>query len=210
MTGPCTRWRQLTHPGVSAPVGLALALTACSTASAPCVEPLDAAFALALGTGSPADPRAYRLLSDGDTVAMVAGNQGGQHIWIQLHAQSVCVVQLRVRIRVIRASDELVLGFSQFAANAWTEVPDAPGTYTSTPYAALIDPDRYCSVLNGGNVRVEVVVDDPAGHSAAGSVNLVIHGWSPDVPPTERAARDACCADYANTRCWPSGGPDAG
>ncbi len=188
----------------------AMAFVSCTGVPDPCANLPDAAAAIELGSVNPSNPQAYSALADGDAVYMVPGNQGGQHIWIQVHARSVCPTHPRVRVRVIRASDGVLVGFSQFAGNTWTEVPGAPGTYTSTPFAAAIDADRYCTVIRGGTVRVEVQVDDTRGRVANAAVGLVIQGWAADSLPADRAARDACCADVTNTLCWPSGPPDAG
>jgi hypothetical protein len=37
-----------------------------------------------------------------------------------------------------------------------------------------------------------------------------VSGWSRDALPADRAAREACCADFTSRRCYPDGPPDAG
>ena len=93
-------------------------MAACTDSSAPCSDLPDAASALALGGGN----SSFMALSDGDAVTLVPGNQGGQHVWIQVHSQSLCPTHPRVRVRIVRSSDGVQIGFSQFAGNTWTEV----------------------------------------------------------------------------------------
>jgi hypothetical protein len=186
---------------------IATVMLACSPPQpAGCV--VDGGAVLAIGSGNPNNPTQYRPLQDGDTVNLVPGTQGGQHVWIQVHVQNVCPDHPRVRLVVARASDGAVVGFSQFAGSAWTALPGSPGTFTSVPMAAAIEPDQYCQLVHGGNIRVSVSVDDTMGHMVSGMVSLTIDGWTPDASPTERSAREACCADYSNTMCWPNGPPD--
>jgi hypothetical protein len=171
---------------------------------------IDGGSTLAIGNGNPNNPTVFRALSDGATVNLVPGNQGGQHVWVVLHAQNICPDHPSVRLEVIRASDGVVVGFSRFGGNHWNELADAPGVYSSVPMAAAIDEDQYCPLVHGGMVRIAVQLDDQMGHVLNGTVAVTIDSWTPDASPTERASREACCADYTNTMCWPNGPPDAG
>lgn len=171
----------------------------------------DAGVQLQMGYGNPNNPSDYRVLAEGATVALTPGPQGGQHVWIQLHGRELCPEHPQIRLTVVRASDDLVIGVNQFQGNRWEELPGQPGTFTTSPMAASIEDNRYCPLLNGGRVRVRARVDDRMGHVTESTVNVTINGWSPDSSQAERDQREGCCADFTNTTCWPMGPPpDAG
>ena len=183
------------------------ALTACSPAT-PCAGGA-ADASVTVGQGDPANPTFHRVLTSGDRVVLVPGNQGGQHVWVQIRATDICPDRPKVRLTTYRDSDGVVIGLNQFTSEAWTSVADSPGGYGSPPYASSIEQDRYCSVLHGGRIRIVAQVDDGKGHVVEGTITVVVDGWSPDALQFERAARDACCADMTNLQCWPNGPADA-
>jgi hypothetical protein len=195
-------------------VAIAAVASGCSTPS-PSEAGCDAGSAaamLALGSGNPNNASTFVGLNDGDTVGMVPGPQGGQHVWIQIHATGICPDHPHVELRVVRTDTQAVIGFARYSGNTWMTAPGSgtAATYTSIPYPASIDQDQYCQVLHGGMVQVLVHVDDTVGHVANASVLLRIDGWVPGSAATDVMSRDACCADYTNTGCWPLGPPDAG
>lgn len=189
---------------------LALALVAgCSSPQPIDCAAMDGAVGLVLQSPSPDDP-AFRDLIDGAAVALTAGPQGGQHVWVQLHARGLCSTAPRVQLRLVRTSDQVPVGTSQLAAARWVERPGHPGTYTSGALLALVEDDQYCSIVRHGEVRLEVRVDEGRGRVAEAAVTLSVRGWSADSRVALRDARILCCADDTNRRCWPNGPPDGG
>ena len=164
---------------------------------------------LEIGAGDPNSPATYRALHDGDTTTLAGGSQGGQHIWVQLRGTGLCGARPRVRMRVVRASDDHSVGVSIVSGAAWSSM-GTNGAILSAPLRAIIEPDEYCALVNGGAVRIEANVDDTEGRIVDAAVNVVLNGWSPDTLETDRASREACCANYTNPVCWPIGPPDAG
>src|SRR4051812_45749991 len=66
--------------------------------------------AFTVGTASSGSASTYRALADGDSVYIVPGPQGGQHIWIGLRARGVDPTQARVALRAFRESDGAQIG----------------------------------------------------------------------------------------------------
>jgi hypothetical protein len=186
---------------------LALLLVGCPPPPAPACAEMDAGLELQIGSGDPSNPTSFTPLREGDTVALTPGNQGGQHIWVQLRAQHLCTVAPFARVRVVRVSDGMRVGLSIFDGNRWEEVPGEPGLRRSATLAAAIDEAYFCSLLDHGEVRLEVEVRDSMGATVSRSLPLRIHGWSPDSSSVDRASREACCANVLDTRCHPAGPP---
>lgn len=163
------------------------------------------------GTGDPANPTTYRALEPGASVQLTTGNQGGQHLWVQLRASNVCPTATSARVRAFRASDGERVGQAISTPQRWTAVPGEPGAYASETLAVQVDDRFFCSLLQGGRVRIEYSIDDGRGTPGTGSTEVVVQGWSADSLVEQRDGRDQCCRDFTNTTCWPDGPPaDAG
>ncbi len=163
------------------------------------------------GTGDPSNPTQYRALADGDAVQLTTGSQGGQHVWVQLRATGLCPAAASARVRAVRASDGERVGQAISTPQRWNAVPGAPGTFASETLAVQVDDRYFCTLLQGGALRLEYTIEDGRGAPVTGTVPVVVRGWSEDSLLEQREGRDQCCRDFANTSCWPDGAPrDAG
>ncbi len=160
------------------------------------------------GTGPEGGP--FRPLTDGDVLPLVAGPQGGQHVWVQLRARNLCPNGPAVRIQVLVEGDLLV--GEAVSGRRWRGIMGEPGLYATWDYPVVIDDGQYCALVNGAPARLHVRVDDRAGRVIERSVAILVRGWASGTDPGLRAAREACCANTSNRRCYPNGPPtgDAG
>lgn len=190
-----------------APAAGALGVMGCPNECAGLAAPIVARA----GTGDPSNPTTYQLLSDNDTVRFTTGNQGGQHVWVQLRASGVCPMATSARVRAVRADDGARIGQAISTPQRWRAVPGEAGTFASETLAVQVDDRYFCTLLDGGRLRLEYTIDDGRGTPATGSVAVTVRGWSDDSLLEQREGREQCCRDYANTSCWPDGPPrDAG
>ncbi len=184
------------------------AIAACSPppADLPCNEAGTAE--IVLGYGDPSNPETFRVLHDGDSVALTPGNQGGQHMWLQTRARGIVPDRPRVQYRISRVDGTIAIGLSQYQGSRWSAVGSDATQFRSQTQPATIDDEQYCAVLAGAEVRVRATVDDRVGHCGVAEVRLRVDGWSSEAAPADRAARETCCRDLTNQRCYPNGPPD--
>lgn len=204
--------RALTRKGRHAGRGLLLTLTILACAPEPqdvdC-QGIDGGVSLEIrGTGP--EGGLFRPLTDGDVLPLVAGAQGGQHVWVQLRARNLCPNGPSVRIRALLEGDQLV--GEAVSGRRWRGIIGDPGLYSSWDYLVVVDDGLYCALAGGGVVRLHVRVDDRTGRVVERSVLVTVRGWASGTDPVLRAAREACCANPSNRRCYPNGPPpgDAG
>lgn len=170
---------------------------------------LAAGAVVELGTGSDSAPMTYRALADGDGVYVVPGPQGGQHIWIGLRATGIDPSQPLVVLRAVAPSTGAVLGQVRLRLRM-APAPEDPSRYALSNQTLVLDDDRYCAVLDGGAVRVELELNDGAGHCVRASRAVRVQGIDPSAREIDRLARVACCTQRL-PRCFPGATPfDAG
>jgi hypothetical protein len=135
---------------------LLLALCACGDAAEPVAPTLE------LGTGE----WQYEPLSAGQRVQLVAGTQGGYHVWLSMRVQGFEDDRLRMQLTLRsassapEASSDLTLAF---------EAQDASTSEFVGWPAQLLAP--WCAVEHA--LTVEVTLTDSAGHSAMATIALV-------------------------------------
>lgn len=200
-----------THPRAS----LIIATLAASAASSleacgPSCADYRGSIAAVIGVGDPSNPTLFTRLADGDTVQLTTGNQGGQHVWIQLRATGLCPLSPTARVRAVREADGARVGQATSNTLAWTPVPGQAGNFSSETLAVQIDDRYFCSLLDGGRLRFDWSIDDTRGTPAQGSVRAVLRGWSADSAEDLRMGREQCCMNTQNSACWPDGPPATG
>ena len=140
----------------------ALALSSCEADG----EEPDLPPALQIGTGEVQ----FEPLTAGQRVQLVAGTQGGYHVWLSLRAQGFEGERLRMQLELASegpaplARSDLEVPFERAAAQRtgeWVE-------YVGWP-AQLLEP--WCAVER--NLTVRVTVSDRQGHTASGTAMLV-------------------------------------
>lgn len=167
---------------------------------APC-SPEGATIELGGGTGPTL--AGYRPLSNGDTVYLTPGPQGGQHIWIGMRATGINPSQPLVTLRAYRGDGALIgqirvrLRFSPLQEN--------PSAYGLPALTLIIDDDRYCSVL-AESVRITAELNDGAGHCLNVDRTVRVDGIDPAALEIDARARLACCTEFLR-RCYPAGPP---
>jgi hypothetical protein len=131
-------------------------LSACDDA-----EP-DATPTLELGTGE----WRFEPLTPEQRVQLVAGTQGGFHVWLSMRAQGFDGDRLRMKL-TLRSSGSSPLSGSDLelmfepAEDGWLEFEGWP--------AQLLAP--WCGIEQP--LAIEVTLSDRAGHSAAASISVV-------------------------------------
>lgn len=154
-----------------------------------------------LGTGADSTPMTYRALTDGDGVYVVPGPQGGQHLWIGLRATGIDPAQPLVILRAVSLATDEVLGVVRLRLRM-SPAPEDATRYALSNQTLVLDDDQYCSVLDGGMVRVELEFNDGAGHCVRASRVVRVQGIDPNAREIDRLARVACCPQRL-PRCYP-------
>jgi hypothetical protein len=131
-------------------------LSACSDAD-PDVTPV-----LELGTGE----WTFEPLTPGQRVPLVAGTQGGHHVWLSMRAQGLSGDRLRMKLTLRSSGSSPVSGSDleltfEPGEDGWLEFEGWP--------AQLLAP--WCGVELP--LAIDVTLSDPAGHSAAASISVV-------------------------------------
>lgn len=157
-----------------------------------------------LGTGTDSTLMSYRALADGDGVYVVPGPQGGQHIWIGLRATGIDPSQPLIILRAIEPTTGTVVGLIRVRLRM-TAAPEDPTRSALSNQTLVLDDDKYCAVLNG-TVRVELELNDGAGHCVQTARTVRVQGIDPMARDLDRQARLACCAQRL-PRCYPNGVP---
>ena len=159
---------------------------------------------VSLGTGTDSTLTSYRALSDGDGVYVVPGPQGGQHIWIGLRATGIDPSQPLIILRAIEPASGTVIGVIRVRLRM-TAAPEDPTRSAPNNQTLVLDDDKYCAVLHG-DVRVELELNDGAGHCVQAARTVRVQGIDPMARDLDREARMACCTLYL-PRCYPGGIP---
>ncbi|MFO0625638.1 MAG: hypothetical protein U0325_08485 [Polyangiales bacterium] len=184
------------------PSGPALdASTDLVVSDAPCSR---GAATLVMGSGTGPTTAGFRPLSDGDSVFLTPGPQGGQHIWIGLRGSGFDPTQPLVTLKAWR-DDGALIGQIRVRLR-FSPVPDQPNTWALPAQTLIIDDDRYCGVLQG-RVRVTAEISDGAGRCLQEERTVRVDGIDPTALEIDRTARLNCCTQYLR-RCYPAGPPD--
>jgi|LNFM01.1.fsa_nt_gb hypothetical protein len=125
---------------------------------------------LVLGSGNASNPSQFAALTDGASVELARGNQGGQHVWLLVYAGNACPSPPRVRA-VVRGVDGTNLGFALSEGIPWVPAPD--NQLATEPLAIPVQRDNICRIIYQG-ATLEVTVTDGSGRMAQRSVR--IHG----------------------------------
>jgi hypothetical protein len=137
-------------------------------------------LAITLGAGDASNPTQFTALSDGATVPLARGNQGGQHVWVLVRAMNACPLPPRVRA-IVRAEDGRNLGFAISEGIPWTAAPSM--ALATEPLAVPIQFEDLCLVYYRG-ATLEVTVTDSTGRTAQRAVrigSITLSGFSPDI-----------------------------
>ncbi|MEZ4391839.1 MAG: hypothetical protein R3A48_12140 [Polyangiales bacterium] len=172
------------------------------------IAPPDAACSpsgatIELGGGTGPTLAGYRPLSNGDTVYLTPGPQGGQHIWIGLRATGIDPSQPLVTLRAYR-DDGALIGQIRVRLR-FSPLQEDPSRYGLPALTLIIDDDRYCSVL-AASVRVTAEVNDGSGRCLNVERTLRVDGIDPAALEIDQRARLACCEQFLR-RCYPAGPP---
>jgi hypothetical protein len=157
---------------MQAPALLAVAfLGTCSGCGTEPKEERRAGNAVAeLGTGE----ASFELLEDGQLVPLIAGSQGGFHVWMSFRAYGFLGTRLDTVIKT-----ELVLD-SDAASGAGTRISDLPLKFEPTPdgglqflgWPGIVDPNL-CPVGRELRLRVEI---SEAGAHAVDEKRVIVDG----------------------------------
>lgn len=172
-----------------------------TSADAPCTS---GGASVTVGTGSSPSTTGFRALSDGDTVYLTPGPQGGQHIWIGLRGRGFDGTQPLIHLKAFRVSDGELIGQIRVRLR-FIPAPEDATTLALPAQTLVIDDDRYCSVLNG-DVRVTLDLTDYAGRCLHAERAVRVAGIDPAALEIDRTARLNCCTQYLR-RCYPAGPP---
>ncbi len=156
-----------------------------------------------LGNGADGTLQHFTPLSAGPptNVYLIAGPQGGQHIWIGLRATGINPLQPRVQLLAFRVTDNVMIGLTRVRL-PMVPAPENPSEFGLPSQQLFIDDDQYCSVMPG-DVRVVMDFDDMAGHCLHEEALVHVTGFDPGGNPTDTAARVTCCTAH-EPRCFPT------
>lgn len=149
-------------------LGAALALAAGCATEAPPGE-----ASLELGTGS----WRFEPVTDGDTVSLVRGAQGGWHFWLSLRAQGMSGEYNTMRLELQPADESAPAQRNELPV--YLEPPDEDGVRLATGLTAILA-DPGCAVGELLRVRVTMTADD--GTEIVDERYLMIDP-GPDPPP---------------------------
>lgn len=198
----------------SAPLLTALLAHAACGPTTPAVDasadaPFDApcsrgAATLVMGAGTGPTTAGFRAFSNGDTVYLTPGPQGGQHIWIGLRGNGFDPAQPLVTLKAW-GEDGTLIGQIRVRLR-FSPIPDQPDTWGLPAQTLIIDDDRYCSLIQR-RARVTAEINDGAGRCLLEERTLRVDGIDPLALEIDRVARLNCCTQYLR-RCYPAGPPD--
>lgn len=157
-----------------------------------------------VGGGNGPSVTGFRPLSNGDTVYLTPGPQGGQHIWIGLRGRGFDGTQPLIHLRAYRVPDGELIGQLRIRLRL-SPSPEDPSALALAAQTLIIDDDRYCTVLDG-QVRVTLDLSDGAGRCLHDERTLRIGGIDPTALEIDRTARLNCCTQFLR-RCYPMGPP---
>jgi hypothetical protein len=134
-----------------------------------CTEGVVGTLAVGEGVLDPARPGllVHRPLEDGDEVRIVAGFQGGQHIWVSLRAGGVqtCLVDARYQLL-----DAVGVALDATWGGEFYELRDEPGVYELLAYPAFVaHPQR----VHRREVVLRAEVSDGCGHLISDEVTVI-------------------------------------
>ncbi|MDB4975737.1 MAG: putative secreted protein [Myxococcaceae bacterium] len=125
-------------------------------------------FTLALGTGE----SSFAALTPGQRVQMVAGTQGGYHVWLSLRASGFHDDRLRMQL-ALRSDGPVPLASSDLEVTFEPVTGGAPGAPFSIEHvgwpAQLLEP--WCAVDR--TLSISATVTDGEGHRASASIQIV-------------------------------------
>jgi hypothetical protein len=117
---------------------------------------------LEVGTGL----SGFEPVSDGQSLEVIFGPQGGYHVWAAIRASKKDVTPDRAQVRVKLIKDGTVLSENPYQLN----LVDSGGFYEWYALQALV-PDP--AVVDGQTVTVRIELSDRIGRSAADEVTIV-------------------------------------
>ena len=153
-----------------------------------------------LGTGADGMFTSFRALSDGDTVYLTPGPQGGQHVWTGLRGRGFDPGLPRIELRAYRVADNALIGRLRIRL-PMSLAPEDTTLVALGQQTLQIDDTAYCSVL-GADLRIELDFDDETGHCATARRTVHLADLAPGTPDAIRAAWLRCCSQHL-PRCFP-------
>jgi hypothetical protein len=180
-------------------VGCAVSAPTTSPAAPVCVTP-DGPLEILTAT---AGDGGVRSVTEGSTVWIQYGSQGGQHLPIGFRGAGFATTgTTRVELRAERGADGVEIGVVRFNSRLPRDAAD-PTAVSLAPYTLFLRDERYCDVI-GGDVVLRVTASD-ATRCLASVVRVRVAGFDPNQDPRSTASFVNCCVER-QPRCYP---PDA-
>lgn len=128
---------------------------------------------LEIGTGE----GQFRAFPDGDTLDLVRGCQGSQHVWVALRAASVEPTGTIIDLSIRRASDDVVVSQIFHVRISLRPVGNDPFLFEQYGLTAQI-PDPETDMVVGQDLILSATVTDADGVEVSGERPIQIE-WGP-------------------------------
>lgn len=156
----------------------------------------DNGMALTVGTGRDGTTEGFAPLRDGDTLYVIPGEQGLQHLLVGFRGRGFDGRLPLVEIRARRASDCQEVGYTRFRLPFETDPADRSQLAINGIRVLLnddLDRSEYCTILDR-DVNLVVEASTPEGLWAHREVRVHVGGIDPATRPDLRDAWLAACA----------------
>lgn len=155
----------------------------------------DNGMSLTVGTGRYETTDTFAPLHDGDTLWVIPGEQGLQHLLIGFRGRGFDGRLPFVEIRVHRTDDCVEVGYTRFRLPFETDPADRTQLALDGIRVLINDDDdrtEYCTIL-GRSVDLVIEASTPEGMWAHRELRVHVGGIDPTVRPDLRAAWLAAC-----------------
>ncbi len=156
----------------------------------------DNGMALVVGTGRDGTTEGFAPLADGDTLYVIPGEQGLQHLLVGFRGRGFDGRLPLIEVRARRASDCVEVGYTRFRLPFEQDPNDRAQLAINGIRVLLNDDDdrtEYCSIL-GAEVHLVIEASTPEGQWAHREVRVRVGGIDPATRPELRDAWLAACA----------------